>query len=98
MTPADRDRHEHDRHEHGGYGRLDDDELARRTEQERVDAGIDAYDPENVPPATDAPPAYDPELDEQLQEERGMARRQQSEGEIHPITEETPFPPTHYDE
>ena len=85
MTPADR------------Y-RPDDDELARRTEQERVEAGLDAYDPANVPPATDAPPAYDPELDEQLQEERGMTRRQQSEGEIYPITEETPFPPTHYDE
>jgi hypothetical protein len=94
MTAADG----HDRHEHGGYGRPDDDELARRTEQERVDAGIDAYDPDDVPPATDAPPAYNPELDEPLQEERGMARRQQSEGEIYPITDENPFPPTHYDE
>ena len=93
MTPADGDRHEH-----GGYGRPDDDELARRTEQERVDVGLDAYDPDDVPPATDAPPAYDPELDEQLQEERGMRRRQESEAEIYPITEENPFPPTHYEE
>ena len=49
-----------DRREHGGApDRLDDDALARRTEQERVDAGIDAFDPDDVPPATDEAPAYD---------------------------------------
>ena len=41
-----------DRHEHAkAPDRLNDDELARRTEQERVQAGIDDYDPDDVPPA-----------------------------------------------
>jgi hypothetical protein len=87
-----------DRREHGGAGQPDDDELARRAEQERVDAGLDAYDPDNVPPATDEDSGYDPELDEQVQEERGVARRQESEGELYPLDEDHPFPPTHYDE
>ncbi len=43
-----------DRHGHGGTPpRLDDDALARRTEEERVEVGVDAYDPDDVPPATD---------------------------------------------
>lgn len=42
------------RHEHGGYSaRPDDDLLQHRTEEERVQAGIDDYDPGDVPPATD---------------------------------------------
>ena len=46
-----------DRREHGGIpGHLDDDQLARLTEEERVEAGLDDYDPDEVPPATDAPP------------------------------------------
>ncbi|MGN6606971.1 MAG: hypothetical protein ACTHMS_08180 [Jatrophihabitans sp.] len=32
---------------------LNDDELARRTEQERIAAGIDDYDPDDVPSATE---------------------------------------------
>ncbi len=87
-----------DRREHAGAGHPDDTGLARRAEQERVEAGLDAYDPDAVPPATDAPPGYDPELDEQFQEERGVFRRQASEGEARPITDENPFPPTHYEE
>lgn len=87
-----------DRREHGGAGQPDDAALARRTEQERVEAGLDAYDPDAVPPATDAPPGYEPELDEQLQEERGVFRRQESAGEARPITDENPFPPTRYEE
>jgi hypothetical protein len=48
---------ERDRRFHGGSpAHLDDDELARRTEAERVDAGLDDYDPNEVPPATDPPP------------------------------------------
>ncbi|MGI5347553.1 hypothetical protein ACQEU8_05090 [Streptomyces sp. CA-250714] len=40
---------------HGGMPeKPDDEELARRTEQERVDAGVDDYDPEDVPPATES--------------------------------------------
>ena len=43
-----------DRHEHGGYtARPDDDLLQHRTEEERVQAGVDDYDPDDVPPATD---------------------------------------------
>ena len=47
-----------DRREHGGIpGHLDDDQLARLTEEERVAAGLDDFDPDEVPAATDAPPA-----------------------------------------
>ena len=43
-----------DRHEHGGSSaRPDDDLLQHRTEEERVQAGVDDYDPDDVPPATD---------------------------------------------
>jgi hypothetical protein len=43
-----------DRHSHGGQpARLDDDELARRTEDERVEIGLEDYNPDEVPPATD---------------------------------------------
>lgn len=41
-----------DRREHGKMPpHPNDDELARRTEQERVELGIDDYDPDDVPPA-----------------------------------------------
>jgi hypothetical protein len=43
-----------DRHEHGkAPDRLNDDELAHRTEHERVQAGVEDYDPDEVPSATD---------------------------------------------
>ena len=43
-----------DRRFHGGTpAHLDDDELARRTQAERVEAGLEPYDPDEVPPATD---------------------------------------------
>lgn len=46
-----------DRREHGGASqRPDDDELASRTEQERLEAGLEDYDPNDVPPATDPLP------------------------------------------
>jgi hypothetical protein len=87
-----------DRREHGGSSAHPDDEaLARRTEQERVDAGLDAYDPDDVPPATDEAPAYDPDLDEANQEAAAEVRREESEGELYPLTEEHPYPPTRYD-
>ena len=46
-----------DRREHGGADAIhpDQDDLGRRTEEERVEAGVDAYDPDEVPPATDEP-------------------------------------------
>ena len=43
-----------DRRFHGGAPEhLDDDELQRRTEAERAAAGLQPYDPNEVPPATD---------------------------------------------
>lgn len=87
-----------DRREHGGASPyLDDDALAARTEQERVEAGVDAFDPADVPPATDAPPADDPTDTDVFREERAEIVRQQDAGELGPITDERPFPPTHYD-
>jgi hypothetical protein len=43
-----------DRSEHGKMpAHPNDDELARRTEQERVEVGLDDYDPNDVPSATE---------------------------------------------
>jgi hypothetical protein len=43
-----------DRHEHGKMpSHPNDDELQHRTEQERVELGIDDYDPDTVPAAED---------------------------------------------
>ncbi|RKS73850.1 hypothetical protein CLV35_2343 [Motilibacter peucedani] len=43
-----------DRHEHGkAPAHPNDDALAHRTEQERVEAGIEDYDPDQVPPAAE---------------------------------------------
>lgn len=88
-----------DRREHGGApAHPDDDDLARRTERERVAAGVDDYDPDDVPPATDVDPVVDPTSTEEYAEEGGVLRRQESEGEIYPLTEGRPFPPSHYEE
>src|ERR1700722_12807050 len=89
-----------DRREHGGApAHLDDDQLARLTEEERVGAGLDAYAPDEVPPATDTPPlSQDIAQTETYQEERAEVRRQAAKGELHPLDENDPFPPTRYDE
>ena len=43
-----------DRHFHAKQPpRLNEENLAHRTEQERLAAGIEDYDPDEVPPATD---------------------------------------------
>ena len=87
-----------DRREHGGApDRLDDDRLARLTEEERVEAGVDDYDPGEVPPATDAPPAPDLTESDEFHEARAEVRREEDEGELRPVTERHPFPPTRYD-
>lgn len=105
MTEQDSDLpeefHRH-RREHGGGGqpgvaRLDDDQLARLTEEERVEAGIDDYDPDEVPPATDTPPQTDVTQSEEYQEERAEFIREYDKGELYPIDEEHPFPPTRYE-
>ena len=89
-----------DRREHGGAPqRLDDDKLAHEAEEERVDAGLDDYDPEDVPPATDTPPLDTNVRDtEQYQEERAEIRREEDKDELLVEGERREFPPTHYDE
>ena len=89
-----------DRREHGGTSqRLDDDKLARLTEEERVEAGVDAYDPDEVPPATDTPPLTDDVTQTDVyQEERAELTRQAEDGELLTIDEQHPFPPSHYED
>jgi hypothetical protein len=87
-----------DRREHGGSpDRLDDDRLARLTEEERVEAGIDDFDPDEVPPATDAPPEVDLTESEEYQEARAEIRREYDEDEFLVEGERQQFPPTRYD-
>jgi hypothetical protein len=87
-----------DRRQHGGSpAHLDDDRLARLTEEERVEAGIDDYDPDEVPPATDARPEWDVTQTEEYQEERAEIRREFDKDELQIEGERDPLPPTHYD-
>lgn len=100
MSTSDTDGPEvhRDRREHGGAAAHPDDEaLARRTESERVAAGLDSYDPDDVPPATDVETPFDVTATEEYQEEGAEIDRQASEGELYPLTEKHPFPPTQYD-
>ena len=91
-----------DRRQHGGSSRYidneQDEQLARLTEEERVAAGLDAYDPDEVPPATDTPPQpEDITQNEDWQEERAEFRREEDQGELGHINEHHPFPPTRYE-
>jgi hypothetical protein len=88
-----------DRREHGGASQhLDDDRLAREAEEERVDAGLDAYDPDEVPPATDTPPLDTDVRDtEQYQEERAELRREEDKDEVLIEGERQQFPPSSYE-
>ena len=81
------ERFHRDRREHGGASQyLDndqDEQLARLTEEERVAAGLDAYDRDEVPPATDTPPQpEDITQNEDWQEERAEFRREEDKGEL----------------
>jgi hypothetical protein len=89
-----------DRREHGGASqRLSDDRLAELTEEERVAAGLDDYDPDEVPPATDTPPdPEDPRLNEVQEEARAELFREIDKGEFREPTEKDPFPPTRYED
>jgi hypothetical protein len=89
-----------DRREHGGAPqRLDDDKLEHEVEDERVAAGLDDFDPEDVPAATDTPPLDTDVRDtEQYQEERAEVRREFDQDELLVEGERQQFPPTHYDE
>jgi hypothetical protein len=87
-----------DRREHGGAPtHPDQDALAERATSERVEAGLAAYNPDDVPAATDAGQAFDVTETEEYLEEGAEIDRQASEGELYPLTEEHPFPPTRYD-
>ena len=96
--PAEPDEFRRDRREHGGApDRLDDDRLARLAEEERVDAGVDAYDPEHVPAATDEPPQQDLTQSGAYQEAEGEIRHELDEDELRRRGDSRPFPPTRYD-
>jgi len=94
-----------DRREHGGAPqRLDDDQLAEVTEDERVEAGLDDYNPDEVPPATDPLPPGVPAYGhgvrdtEQYQEERAEIGREENLGELPDPDADDPFPPTRYED
>lgn len=86
-----------DRREHGGAPeRLDDDALAERTEDERVDAGLDAYNPDEVPAASDDPVPVDITETEQYQDEKREINREVDAGLLASGSERPDFPPTRY--
>ena len=87
-----------DRREHGGAPeRLDDDALAERTEQERVDAGLADYDPDDVPPATDDPVPVDFAGTDVYRQEVEEIDREVADGRL--ATGDRPdFPPSRYPE
>lgn len=90
-----------DRHVHGGLPEqdLDDDALAHEAEDERVEVGLDPFNPEDVPPATDTPPLDTDIRDtEEYREERAEIRREEGKDELVVEGEHVPFPPTRYDE
>jgi hypothetical protein len=93
-----------DRREHGGAPqRLDDDTLAEMAEDERVDAGLDDYNPDEVPSATDPLPpdaAIKPDVRESTvyQDEQAEIRREEAAGELREPSQDNPFPPTRYDD
>jgi hypothetical protein len=100
QTPEEQDAQFHrDRREHGGAPeRLDDDQLARLTEEERVAAGLEDYDPDAVPAATDAPAAADVTQTAEYGEEKEELQREIAEGELHPGEAPEPYPSTRYSE
>ena len=91
------DFHRNRREHPGKLERLDDDQLARLTEVERVDAGLDAYDPDEVPPATDEPPEPDLAESEVFQEAQAEIRRERDKDELTLEHERSPYPPTRYE-
>jgi hypothetical protein len=90
--------HPHRRDHAGRIDRLDEEQLARLAEEERVEAGVDAFDPDEVPPATDEPPEFDIRRSEEYQEARAEIRREYDKDELLVEGERKPFPPSHYDE
>ena len=91
-----------DRREHGGAPKYidnaEDEQLARLTEEERVAAGLDAYDPDEVPPATDTQPQpFDVTQTDEYQEARAEIRREYDKDELTLEHERDPYPPTRYE-
>jgi hypothetical protein len=93
-----------DRREHGGAPqRLEDDLLAELAEDERVEAGLDDFNPDEVPPATDPLPSDvptpqpNPRQGTVYREEQAEIRREEAAGELRDVDEDHPFPPTRYD-
>jgi len=87
-----------DRREHGGGGmpgHVDDDALAERTEQERVELGLDDYDPNDVPPATDDAVPTDITESAQYQDEVTEIEVELDKGEL-PSGPRPEFPPSRY--
>ncbi|MDJ1137118.1 DEAD/DEAH box helicase [Streptomyces iconiensis] len=99
---ADQARGPQERQISGGMPRHpDDEELARMTEAERVDAGVDDYNPDEVPPATDTEPSQRVTDSGQYAEERAEVDRELGEGELDPDQlaarrDREAFPPTRY--
>src|SRR5260370_6421992 len=86
--PDQPDEFHRNRREHGGeIDRLDEDQLARLTEEERVEAGGDDYDPDEGPPATDAPPPPGVTQTQEEPEARGQIRRAVDERELGPASD-----------
>ena len=87
------------RREHGGASaRPDDDRLARLTEEERVETGLDAYDPDEVPDAEDGDPVTDVTQTDVYEEEQAEIRHELDKDELAVEGEEKrSFPPTRYD-
>jgi hypothetical protein len=100
QTPdRDEDGFRRDRRQHAGApARLDDDRLAHLAEEERVAAGLDDFDPDDVPAATDAPVPTDVSDSEQYQEEQAEIEREVAKGELPQGDQRDVFPPTRYDE
>jgi hypothetical protein len=87
------------RREHGGASaRPDDDRLAQLTEEERVEVGLDAYDPDEVPDAEDGDPVTDVTQTDVYEEEQAEIRHEVDKDELAVEGEEKrSFPPTRYD-
>ncbi|BAL88215.1 hypothetical protein AMIS_29950 [Actinoplanes missouriensis 431] len=73
-----------------------DDELARRTDAARAEAGVTDYDPNAVPAATDAALPFDPAFDTDEQEIESVTARREAQGATTPLSADNPFPPTRY--
>jgi len=93
-----------DRREHSGAPQhLDDDLLAEMTEDERVETGLDDFNPDEVPSATDplppglTPPRPDVRQSAEYRDERAEIRREEEAGELRGLDADDPFPPTRYD-